>query len=58
MFDNIDEVYPDVEFWVLSNKRFNQEIKLTYNQLLARFGEEHLARVINNFDPHWIAWKL
>ncbi|AAQ17678.1 gp45.2 conserved hypothetical protein [Aeromonas phage Aeh1] len=58
MFDNINEVYPEVEFWVLSNKGIDHEIKVTYSQLVARFGEEHLTRIINNFDPHWLAWKL
>lgn len=58
MFDNIDDAFPDVEFWMLSAKTINSEIKVTYNQLLEQFGEERLNRIINNFDSFWLAWKL
>lgn len=58
MFDSIDEIFPDVEFWMLSSKGIDNEIKVTYNQLIEQFGEERLHRIINNFDPFWLAWKL
>ncbi|ADM79993.1 hypothetical protein phiAS5_ORF0150 [Aeromonas phage phiAS5] len=57
MFENIADVYLDVEFWILSNKQMEHEVKTTYQQLVATFGEERLTRIINNFDPYWIAWK-
>lgn len=57
MFDNIHEMYPEVNFWVLSSKDFDQEIVTTYDELIQRFGEARLNRIINNFDPFFIAYR-
>lgn len=57
MFDNIHEMYPEVEFWVLSSKCIDNEIVTTYDALLNQFGIARLNRIINNFDPFFIAYK-
>lgn len=57
MFDNVQDIYPDVEFWVLSSKTIDNEIITTYNELLEKFGQIRLNRIINNFDPFFVAYR-
>lgn len=56
-FDNIEDVYPDVEFWVLSSKVTDREIVTTRAQLVEKFGEDHFVKITNNFDKYWVAYK-
>ncbi|QIW86963.1 hypothetical protein AHP1_1321 [Aeromonas phage Ahp1_CNU-2021] len=57
MFDNIEETFPDVEFWVLSSKVTEHEIAITRAQLVETFGEDRLVKIHNGFDRYWAAWK-
>ncbi|QHJ78890.1 MAG: hypothetical protein [Caudoviricetes sp.] len=54
MFNNLDEVYPEVRFHILINKFTNEEHRVTMSVLIERFGEEKVMRMENNYDPHWL----
>lgn len=54
MFKNLNEVFPEVKFYLLINQLTQEEHHVTMSQLIQTFGEDKVLRMQNNLDTHWL----